>query len=116
MGEGREIERGKKLLIPPFLTPQGEKREAKRGERRVKVKIDRNLEGDVVKISRELYTALDNPQEVEVVAPGGSSHEKRRVFKVSVDDGLTSNEIYMSEESARAIGIAENTVVTIKKK
>lgn len=116
MGEESEVERGKKLLIPPFLTPQGEKREIKRGERRVRVKIDRNLEKDVVKISRELYTALDSPQEVEIIAPGGSSHEKRRVFKISIDDNLTSSEIYISEESLRAIGIAENTVVTIKKR
>ncbi|MEM0369250.1 MAG: hypothetical protein QXK71_00885 [Pyrobaculum sp.] len=115
MGEGRDIERGKKLLIPPFLTPQQEKKEEKKGERKARVKSGEVDEG-VVKISPSLYEALDKPQEVEVVAPGGSSHEKKKVFKVLVDEKVPQGEVHLSAEDLRSLGIAENTVVTVRKK
>lgn len=115
MDEQRDVERGKKLLIPPFLTPQQEKREEKKGERKARVKSG-DVEEDVVKVSPSLYEALDRPVEVEIVAPGGSSHEKKRVFRVVVEEGVPQGEIYVSAEVLKALGVAENTVVTIRKR
>ncbi|MFN7105516.1 MAG: hypothetical protein ACK4M3_02880 [Pyrobaculum sp.] len=115
MAEGRDVERGKKLLIPPFLSPQQEKKEAKKKEKRVKIKAV-DIEKGVVKISKELHSELDGPAEVEIVAPGGSSHEKKHIFRVVVDDKMSPGVVYMSIEDLRVLGIAENTVVTIRKR
>ncbi|MEZ0319375.1 MAG: hypothetical protein ABWK05_05210 [Pyrobaculum sp.] len=115
MAEGRDVERGKKLLIPPFLTPQQEKKEQKRGERRAKIKAA-DVEEGVVKLPKDVFEELGNPQEVEVVAPGGSSHEKRKVFRAVLDEKIPGGEVYVSQEDLRALGVAENTVVTIRKR
>jgi len=116
MSENRDVERGKRLLIPPFLSPQQEKKEIKKGERRVKIKSAEGIEEGVVKLPPEVYEALDKPVEVEIVAPGGSSHEKRKVFKAVASEKVPNGEVHVSPEDLRALGVAENTVVTIRKR
>lgn len=116
MPEDKEVERGRKLLIPPFLTPQQEKKEQKKAERRVKIKGEDGIGEGVAKIPPDLYEALDKPSEVEVVAPGGSSHERKKIFKAVMSDKIPSGEVHVSPEDLRALGVAENTVVTIRKK
>ncbi|ACB40359.1 hypothetical protein [Pyrobaculum neutrophilum] len=116
MAENRDVERGRKLLIPPFLSPQQEKKEQRKGERRVKVKAAEGVEEGVAKIPTEIYEALDKPEEVEVVAPGGSSHEKRRVFKAVHDGKVPGGEIHISAEDLKALGVADGTVVTVRKR
>jgi hypothetical protein len=116
MAESRDVERGKKLLIPPFLTPQKEKKEQKRGERRVRVRSVEDIEEGVAKLAPDVYEALDKPTEVEIVAPGGSSHEKKKTFKAVLDEKVPSGEVRVSAKDLRALGVADNTVVTIRKK
>lgn len=115
MAEGRDVERGKKLLIPPFLSPQQEKKEQKRGERRARIK-SADVEEGVAKLSKDVFDALEAPEEVEIVAPGGSSHEKRKIFRALADEKLPSGEVHISLDDMRALGVAENTVVTVRKK
>ncbi|AAL64074.1 hypothetical protein [Pyrobaculum aerophilum] len=116
MAEGKDVERGRKLLIPPFLTPQQEKKEQRKTERRVKIKASEDVEDGVAKLPPDIHDALDKPAEVEIIAPGGSSHEKKKVFRVVVSDKIPSGEIYVSPNELRALGVAENTVVTVRKK
>jgi hypothetical protein len=116
MAERREVERGKRLLIPPFLSPQQEKKEQKRSERRVKIKRADDVEKGVAKLAPDVYEALDKPAEVEIVAPGGSSQEKKKVFRAVLGEKVPSGEIHISAEDLRALGIAEGTVVTVRKR
>ena len=116
MAEGRDVERGRKLLIPPFLSPQQEKKEQKRGERRAKLRSAEGVEEGVARLAPDVYEALDKPAEVEIVAPGGSSHEKKKTFRAVLDEKVPSGEVHVSAEDLRALGVAENTVVTVRKK
>jgi len=116
MAEGRDVERGKKLLIPPFLSPQQEKKEQRRGERRARVRSAEGVEEGVAKLAPDVYEALDKPAEVEIVAPGGSSHEKKKTFRAVLDEKVPSGEVHLSAEDLRALGVAENTVVTVRKR
>ncbi len=116
MSEGRDMERGRRLLIPPFLSPQQEKKEQKRGERRARVRSAEEVEEGVVKLPPDIYEALDKPAEVEIIAPGGSSHEKKKVFRAVPDEKVPSGEVHVSAEDLRALGVAENTVVTVRKR
>ena len=115
MSEGKDVERGKRLLIPPFLKPQQEKKEQKRGERRVKIRAG-DVEEGVAKLSKDVYEELDKPSEVEVVAPGGSSHEKKKVFRAVLDEKLAGGEVLVSAEELRSLGVADGTVVTVRKR
>lgn len=115
MSEGRDVERGRRLLIPPFLSPRQEGRRASRGERRVKVRSG-DVEEGTAKLGPALHEELERPAEIELVAPGGSSHEKRRVLKVAVDDKLAPNEVVVSAQDLKALGVAENTVVTVRRR
>jgi hypothetical protein len=116
MAEGRDVERGRKLLIPPFLSPQQEKKEQKRGERRARLRSAEGVEEGVARLAPDVYEALDKPAEVEIVAPGGSSHEKKRTFRAVLDEKVPSGEVHVSAEDLRALGVAENTVVTVRKR
>ncbi|MCI4446587.1 MAG: hypothetical protein JHC20_01515 [Pyrobaculum sp.] len=116
MAEGRDVERGKKLLIPPFLSPQQEKKEQRRGERRARVRSAEGVEEGVAKLAPDVYEALDKPAEVEIVAPGGSSHEKKKTFRAVLDEKVPSGEVHLSAEDLRALGVAENTIVTVRKR
>ena len=116
MAEGRDVERGKKLLIPPFLSPQQEKKEQRRGERRARVRSAEGVEEGVAKLAPDVYEALDKPAEVEIVAPGGSSHEKKKTLRAVLDEKVPSGEVHLSAEDLRALGVAENTVVTVRKR
>ncbi|AET31989.1 MAG: hypothetical protein ACPL3C_00650 [Pyrobaculum sp.] len=116
MAERREVERGKRLLIPPYLSPQQERREQKKSERRAKIRHAEGVEDGVAKLAPDVYEELDKPAEVEIVAPGGSSHEKKKVFRAVLGEKIPSGEIHVSAEDLRALGIAEGTVVTVRKK
>lgn len=116
MSEGKDVERGRKLLIPPFLSPQQEKKEQRRGERRARLRSAEGVEEGVARLAPDVYEALDKPAEVEIVAPGGSSHEKKRTFRAVLDEKVPSGEVYVSAEDLRALGVAENTVVTVRKR
>jgi hypothetical protein len=116
MAEGRDVERGRKLLIPPFLSPQQEKREQRRGERRARLRSAEGVEEGVARLAPDVYEALDKPAEVEIVAPGGSSHEKKKIFRAVLDEKVPSGEVHVSAEDLRALGVAENTVVTVRKR
>jgi hypothetical protein len=116
MSEGKDVERGRKLLIPPFLSPQQEKREQRRGERRARLRSAEGVEEGVARLAPDVYEALDKPAEVEIVAPGGSSHEKKRTFRAVLDEKVPSGEVHVSAEDLRALGVAENTVVTVRKR
>jgi hypothetical protein len=116
MSEGKDVERGRKLLIPPFLSPQQEKKEQRRGERRARLRSAEGVEEGVARLAPDVYEALDKPAEVEIVAPGGSSHEKKRTFRAVLDEKVPGGEVHVSAEDLRALGVAENTVVTVRKR
>jgi hypothetical protein len=116
MSEGKDVERGRKLLIPPFLSPQQEKKEQRRGERRARLRSAEGVEEGVARLAPDVYETLDKPAEVEIVAPGGSSHEKKRTFRAVLDEKVPSGEVHVSAEDLRALGVAENTVVTVRKR
>ena len=116
MSEGKDVERGRKLLIPPFLSPQQEKKEQRRGERRARLRSAEGVEEGVARLAPDIYEALDKPAEVEIVAPGGSSHEKKKIFRAVLDEKVPSGEVHVSAEDLRALGVAENTVVTVRKR
>lgn len=115
MAEGRDVERGRKLLIPSFLSPRREGRRGAKGERRVRVRSG-DVEEGTVKLAPALYEELERPGEVELVAPGGSSHEKRKVLRVTVDERVAHNEVVVSHQDLRVLGVAENTVVTVRRR
>jgi Conserved protein len=111
------MERGRKLLIPPFLSPQQEKKEQRRrGERRARLRSAEGVEEGVARLAPDVYEALDKPAEVEIVAPGGSSHEKKKTFRAVLDEKVPGGEVHVSAEDLRALGVAENTVVTVRKR
>ncbi len=116
MSEGKDVERGRKLLIPPFLSPQQEKKEQRRGERRARLRSAEGAEEGVARLAPDVYEALDKPAEVEIVAPGGSSHEKKKTFRAVLDEKVPGGEVHVSAEDLRALGVAENTVVTVRKR
>jgi hypothetical protein len=116
MSEGKDVERGRKLLIPPFLSPQQEKKEQRRGERRARLRSAEGVEEGVARLAPDVYEALDKPAEVEIVAPGGSSHEKKKTFRAVLDEKVPGGEVHASAEDLRALGVAENTVVTVRKR
>ncbi|MCC6019786.1 MAG: hypothetical protein LM577_00210 [Thermoproteaceae archaeon] len=113
---GAEVERGRRLLVPSFLTPQQERKEPRRGERRVRARGIEGIDRGFVRISAELHEALERPAEIEIVVPGGSTHTRREAFKVVVDSKVPSSEIHMSRDDMRALGVADNTVVTVRRK
>jgi hypothetical protein len=116
MSEGKDVERGRKLLIPAFLSPQQEKKEQRRGERRARLRSAEGVEEGVARLAPDVYEALDKPAEVEIVAPGGSSHEKKKTFRAVLDEKVPGGEVHVSAEDLRALGVAENTVVTVRKR
>lgn len=105
-----EVERGRKVLVPPFLKPQKEEKKSGRGERRLRIKGVEDVEKDTVKINKSIAEELGS-EEAEV-----AESEKRRTFRVVPDEKVPQNEIWANPEDLRSMGIAEGTVVTVRRK
>ncbi|MBP1448764.1 MAG: hypothetical protein JZD41_01935 [Thermoproteus sp.] len=105
-----EIERGKKVIIPPFLRPQKEERRGSEGQRRLRVKSSEDVEKGFAKMNKSALEELGSPEEVEVV-----ESERRRTFRAVADERTPRQEVWVNPEDLKALGIAEGTVVTIRK-
>ncbi|MEL9991016.1 MAG: hypothetical protein QXP98_09545 [Thermoproteus sp.] len=105
-----EIERGRKVLVPPFLKPQKEEKKATREERRLRVKGVDDVEKGNVKMNKDVVELYGSIEEVEIV-----EGEKKRVFKVVTDEKVPQQEVWINPEDLRSLGIAEGTVVTVRK-
>ncbi len=118
MSEGKPSE-GKperKLLIPSFLTPSGIKPEEKRERRERRLRIRRR--GDVdegkVKINPGVMRELGIGDKAEIVLVGGGSRERRYVFTVVPSEDVPRNEVWCNEEEMRRLGIADNSIATVR--
>ncbi|AEA13402.1 hypothetical protein TUZN_1943 [Thermoproteus uzoniensis 768-20] len=105
-----EIERGRKVLVPPFLKPQKEEKKTSREERRLRAKAIDEVEKGSVKINKSIAEEYGQLEEVEIV--GG---ERRRTFKALADEKIPQQEVWLNPEDLRSLGIAEGTIVTVRK-
>lgn len=105
-----EIERGKRVLVPPFLRPEKEEKRGARGERRLRVKGVDDVDKGTVKVNKTVAEEMESPSEAELV-----EGEKKRLFRVVVDEKVPHNEIWVNHEDLKSLGIAEGTVVTLRK-
>lgn len=104
-----EIERGRKVLVPPFLKPEREEKKSGRGERRLRVKGVDDVEKGTVRINKSVVEELGS-EEAEV-----AESERRRTFKVVPDEKVPQNEVWANPEDLRSMGIADGTVVTVRR-
>ncbi|MEZ0248050.1 MAG: hypothetical protein ABWJ97_02145 [Thermoproteus sp.] len=105
-----EIERGRKVLVPPFLKPQKEERKAAREERRLRVKGVDDVERGSVKMNKGVVELYGSVEEVEIV-----EGEKKRAFRAVADEEVPQQEVWINPEDLKSLGIAEGTVVTVRK-
>ncbi|MFB6471120.1 MAG: hypothetical protein TU36_007830 [Vulcanisaeta sp. AZ3] len=107
----------RKLLIPSFLTPSGIKGEEKRErhERRLRIKRRSDVDEGKVKINPEIMKELDIGDSVEVVLVGGGSRERKYVFTAVPSEDVPRNEVWCNEEEMRRLGIADNSIATIRR-
>ncbi|MCI4464609.1 MAG: hypothetical protein JHC22_02310 [Thermoproteus sp.] len=105
-----EIERGRKVLVPPFLKPQKEERKAVKEERRLRAKAVDEVERGNAKINKSVAEEYGSVEEVEIV--GG---EKRRTFKALADEKVPQQEVWVNPEDLKSLGIAEGTIVTVRR-
>ncbi len=105
-----EIERGRKVLVPPFLKPQKEEKKTTREEKRLRIKGVDDVEKGTVRINKTVAEELGSLNEAEIV-----ESEKKRTFKVIADEKTPQGEIWANPEDLRSMGVAEGTVVTVRK-
>ncbi len=105
-----------KLIVPPFLKPEAFTKEERRDrkERRIRVRRRKDVDEGKAKINPELAKELDIRDKVEIVVVGGGSRERKYVFTVIQDPSVPRNEIWCNEEEMRRLGVADNTMVTVR--
>ena len=118
MSEGKPSEGkpARKLLIPSFLTPSGIKPEEKRErrERRLRIRRRSDVDEGKAKMNPETMKELGISDKVEVVLVGGGSRERRYVFAVIPSEDVPRNEVWCNEEEMRRLGVADNSIATIR--
>jgi len=107
------LARGDKVLVPPFLVPEKEGKKQV-GERRLRAVADQRVKPGEAKLPQGSVPGEWCGSEVEVVAPGGASHEKRLVVKAVCDQSIEDNVILLNEEDLRSHGVSSGTVVTVR--
>jgi hypothetical protein len=107
----------RRLLIPGFLTPSGIKGEEKkeRRERRLRIRRRSDVDEGKAKIHPEVLKELGIEDEVEIVLVGGGSRERKYVLKVIPSEDVPRNEVWCNEEEMRRLGVADNSIATIRK-
>lgn len=105
-----EIERGRRVIVPPYLKPQKEERKEAKGEKRLRIKGVEEVAKGSVKLNKAVYEEMGSPGELEVV-----ESEKKRTFLAMPDEKTPQQEIWANPEDLRALGIAEGTVVTVRR-
>jgi len=111
-----EAEPKPKLIIPAFLKPETFFKEERkeRKERRIRVRRRKDVDEGKAKINPELAKELDIKDKVEVVVVGGGSRERRYVFTVVLDENVPKNEIWCNEDELKRLGVADNTMATVR--
>ncbi|NPA23476.1 MAG: hypothetical protein GXO23_04185 [Crenarchaeota archaeon] len=111
-----ESEPQPKLIIPSFLRPDMFRKEEKRErkEKRIRLRRSKDVDEGKAKINPELAQELEIRDKVEVVVVGGGSRERRYVFAVIFDVKVPKNEIWCNENEMRKLGIADNTMATVR--
>ncbi|MCG2886980.1 MAG: hypothetical protein L7G98_03385 [Vulcanisaeta sp.] len=107
----------RKLLIPSFLTPSGIKGEEKRErrERRLRIRRRSDVDEGKAKMNPAVMRELGIEDKVEIVLVGGGSRERRYVFTVIPSDAVPSNEVWCNEEEMKRLGIADNSIATVRR-
>ena len=111
-----ESEPQPKLIIPSFLRPDMFRKEEKRErkERRLRVRRSKNVDEGKARINPELAQELEIKDKVEIVVVGGGSRERRYVFDVILDVNVPKNEVWCNENELKRLGIADNTMATVR--
>ncbi len=111
-----ESEPQPKLIIPSFLRPDMFRKEEKkeRKEKRIRLRRSKDVDEGKAKINPELAQELEIRDKVEVVVVGGGSRERKYIFTVIFDVRVPKNEIWCNENEMRRLGIADNTMATVR--
>ena len=111
--EGKTSEEKKKVdikslvaLVPPASSLK--QRSGKTREKRIRLRWG-NVPPEVAKISNSLAEELGIGETLEVAVSG-----KKFSFKALKDDKIPPNEVYINEEVAKARGISDNTIATVR--
>ncbi len=105
-----------KLIIPPFLVPSTFKKEEKKArlERRLRIRRKREVDEGKAMINPELAKELEIKDKVEIVVVGGGSRERKYIMLTVLNDKVPKSEVWCNEEEMRRLGIADNTIATIR--
>ncbi len=95
-------------LIPPASQLFGEEKRIR--ERRVRLRFHNELKKDVAKISPELAKEIDAKDYIEVVV----AHRRRLRYKIEVDEQVPPNEVWVNGEELPELGIADNSIATVR--
>lgn len=105
--------RGDKVLVPPFLSPEKEVKKQV-SEKRLKAIADPRVKPGEAKLPQSLVPGEWCGAELEIVAPGGASHEKRLIVKAICDASIEENVVLINEDDLRSHGVSSGTVVTVR--
>ena len=101
-------------MIPPFLAPEREERREVQ-ERRLRAVADQRVKPGEARLPQGRVPDEWCGAEVEVVAPGGSSQDKRLVVRALCDASIEENVVLLNEEDMRSRGVSSGTVVTVRR-
>ncbi len=111
-------EKRRRLLIPPFLTPEtfreGREERDRPREKRIRIRRVGAIDKGMAKINGRLATETGLKDMVEVIVAGGSSRERRFVLSLIIDDSVPDNELWCNDLFLKEQGVADNSIVTIR--
>jgi len=107
-GKKRDIS---KLLavIPPAEEFRGRK-QAKLKEKRIRIRLDPDIPEDKALVHPSLAKELDIKDKLVMSVSG-----KRFVFTAIIDESAPQNQVVVNEEVMKEHGIADNSLVTIRR-
>lgn len=95
-------------VIPP--ASQLYREEKKLRERRIRLRFRNELKEGIAKVNPVLAKELEITEKVEVVVAG----RRRLIYNVDLDDEVPVSEIWVNGEKLPELGIADNTIVTVR--
>jgi len=99
-----------KVIPPPSMLREAKKRQAT--ERRIRIRRVATVEEGKAKISPLLARDLEVRDDmVEIVVAGRKSLQ----LSPLVDENVPQNEVWINEDMLKNLGIADNTIATIKR-
>jgi len=99
-----------KVIPPPSMLREARRRQV--SEKRIRIRRVASVEEGKAKISPTLAKELELKDDmVEIVVAGRKSLQLLPV----VDEGVPQNEVWVNEDLLKNMGIADNTIATIKR-